>query len=153
VGALAALIVWLIGTLHGFTPPCGEGDRYSSARMKSSWRRARRSIVVRSWFGYGSATAPPRLGGGAQVPPGATVVSDESGVRFHAFSACRLNSRSGTNAEFSSPVDKPWSVAAGEHQKSLWITSGLVVFCLCANSANRKISQDLRANDSTLALG
>src|SRR5882757_5012867 len=31
LGALAALIMWLIGTLHGVTPPCGEGDRYSSA--------------------------------------------------------------------------------------------------------------------------
>jgi len=44
--------------------------------------------------------------------------------------------------EVSSPVDKPSSMDAGENQKSLWITSGRVVFCLWANSANRKISQD-----------
>src|SRR4051812_8183293 len=37
VGALATFIMRLVGTLgHGSTPPCGEGDRYSSRRMKSS---------------------------------------------------------------------------------------------------------------------
>src|SRR5882724_6190803 len=28
VGALATLVMWLVGTLHGSTPPCGEGHRY-----------------------------------------------------------------------------------------------------------------------------
>jgi len=44
----------------------------------------------------------------------------------------------------SSPVDKPWSMAAGEHQKSLWITSGLVVCCLCVNPSNHKTIQEIK---------
>ncbi len=73
VGALAALVVWLVRTLHGSTPPGGEGDRYSRARMKSSRRRARP-------HGDGFPT--------------------RSGVHFRAFSACNVNSRSDTNARF-----------------------------------------------------
>jgi hypothetical protein len=37
---------------------------------------------------------------------------------------------------------QPWSAAVGGNQKTLWITSGWVVFCLCMNLVNMKISQD-----------
>jgi hypothetical protein len=48
---------------------------------------------------------------------------------------------------------KAMSRAAGGYQRSLWITSGRVVFCLCVTSANHKISQDEKRNDSTAPLG
>jgi hypothetical protein len=35
---LATLVMWLVGTLHGLAPPCGERDRYSRPRVKSSQR-------------------------------------------------------------------------------------------------------------------
>src|SRR5947209_3323670 len=55
--------------------------------------------------------------------------------------------------EVSSPVGGPLVTAAGEHQRSLWITSGRVVFCLCSILANLRISQDEEGNDSTAPMG
>src|SRR6185503_14071573 len=124
VGAFAALIVWLVCTLHGSAPPCGEGDRYSRARMKSSRRGCAEQRECRR----------------------------RSGVHFYRFQlATRIRPLLPTPGFL--PVDKPSSMDAGENQKSLWITSGMVVFCLWANSANRKISQDQKGNDRTAPLG
>jgi hypothetical protein len=115
VGALAALIVRLVGTLHGWD---------STLRGGGSILKGVREVKLRKL-----ASAQPLSS--SRLRSSIPIVFS----LHREFAVCY-------EREVSSPVDKPSSVAVGENQKSLWITSGLVVFCLCANSANLKLSQD-----------
>lgn len=154
MGALAALVVGLVGALHGNSPDPGadriqatglvaEGDRYSSNVAKSRrrlrpfrWRRPRwdpyatHARTSACWTVIAFANAAIRRD-----------LDEESladnGNRFAAIRSSlgdvfdlRGDFRNCYQRRVSSPVDKPYGLAAGENQKPLWITSGLVVFCL-----------------------
>lgn len=135
------------GAIRRFRPRADAGRRAASAASSRLTRRC--SCQARHSRSTSSATTRARSVGSLDDRPVSDEVRSSLPIVFilqREFPVCYQR-------QVSSPVGGPLVTAAGGHQRSLWITSGRVVFCLCIILANQKISQDEKGNDSTAPLG
>jgi hypothetical protein len=144
MGALAALVVGLIGTLaHGNSPDPGTDRIQATGSLRrGSILKRRREVKAPSSTAHGCRKRGPAR---SVIASGHVAIRRDPdreheldiGNRFAAIRSSlgdvfdlRDDFRNCYQRRVSSPVDKPYRLATGENQKPLWITSGLVVFCL-----------------------